>query len=107
MALNPILSSSPPAISQETPGRVATASQQAASQPRADAARPHVSAPAVSHPAPEDVRLQWAKDTGLVIKFTSHKSGEVLRQIPSEQMLSVAKFVRALLEEEAANGNSG
>jgi len=55
----------------------------------------------VSAPQPSDeVNVQWNSEDGVVLKFTDKISGEVVRQIPSEQVLSVARFIRQLLQEQ-------
>jgi uncharacterized FlaG/YvyC family protein len=36
----------------------------------------------------------------VILKFTDKSSGEVVRQIPSEQVLSVARFIRQMLQEQ-------
>lgn len=106
MALNPILSSLPPAIAGWAPARVENPRPRSADPP-ARAFRPP--APAlVSTTASEEVQLKWDKESGVIIEFTDRKSGEVMRQIPSAQMLSVAKFIRHLLQQqETARASSG
>ncbi|MFY9561106.1 MAG: flagellar protein FlaG [Terriglobales bacterium] len=106
MTLNPSLSSPPPAIADVAPARAKNTRPRSA-DPSTLAFRPP--APVlVSAPAADDVRLQWDKDNGVVIKFTDRKSGGVTRQIPSEQMLSIAKFIRHLLQQqETASASSG
>ena len=105
MVLNPILQSQPPAIAEVTPARAANARPPSA-DPSTLAFRPP--APArVSARAADDVRVQWDKDSGVVIKFTDKKSGEVMRQIPSDQMLSVARYIRQLLLEQETASSSG
>jgi hypothetical protein len=47
----------------------------------------------------DDVRAQWKGNEGVIVTFTDKKSGEVVRQIPSEQVLSVARFIRKVLDE--------
>ena len=46
----------------------------------------------------DDVRAQWKGNEGVIVTFTDKKSGEVVRQIPSEQVLSVARFIRKVLD---------
>ena len=61
---------------------------------------------AATTPAPaatQDVRVQWKGSEGVIVTFTDKKSGEVVRQIPPEQVLSVARFIRQRLDEEAAS----
>ncbi len=53
----------------------------------------------------DDVRAQWKGNEGVIVTFTDKKSGEVVRQIPSEQVLSVARFIRKVLDE-AETSNS-
>jgi len=100
MVLNPIQSTSPPAIADVAPARAENTRPRVAMPSTVAARSPApvlVPAPA---PAPDDVRLQWDKDAGVVLKFTDKKSGEVVRQIPSDQVLSVVRFIRQLLEED-------
>jgi uncharacterized FlaG/YvyC family protein len=47
--------------------------------------------------------VQWIGSEGVIVTFTDKKSGEVVRQIPPEQVLSVARFIRQRLDEEAAS----
>ena len=47
----------------------------------------------------DDVRAQWKGNEGVIVTFTDKKSGEVVRQIPSEQVLSIARFIRKVLDE--------
>ena len=49
---------------------------------------------------PDEVNVQYSSDDGVVLKFTDKVSGEVVRQIPSEQVLSVARFIRQMLQEQ-------
>ena len=51
----------------------------------------------------DDVRAQWKGNEGVIVTFTDKKSGEVVRQIPSEQVLSVARFIRQMLDEQATS----
>ena len=39
------------------------------------------------------------RNDGVIVTFTDKKGGEVVRQIPSEQVLSVARFIRKVLDE--------
>jgi hypothetical protein len=83
MMLDPIPANPPPAVPDAAPARA---------------------------PAPEildDVKLKLDADNGVILQFTDKKSGEVVRQIPSEQVLSVVRFIRQLLEEDqTANTNA-
>jgi hypothetical protein len=48
----------------------------------------------------DNVQVQWNANDGVVVQITDKKSGELIRQIPSEQVLSVARFIDRLLQEE-------
>jgi hypothetical protein len=50
-------------------------------------------------PGTDDVQANWKGNEGVIVTFTDKKSGEVVRQIPSEQVLSVARFIRKVLDE--------
>ncbi len=100
MPLNSILPNTPSRVPDAAPARVA--------QPRPQI--PPASQPVLLHaattPAPaatQDVRVQWKGSEGVIVTFTDKKSGEVVRQIPPEQVLSVARFIRQRLDEEAAS----
>ena len=43
--------------------------------------------------------ISWKGNEGVIVTFTDKKSGEVVRQIPSEQVLSIARFIRKVLDE--------
>jgi len=90
--------SEPPAVQD-----AAWSGAQRGSSQEPDAPSPvAASAPAFA-PPPEDsqdVKVQWDNENGVVVQITNKKSGELVRQIPSEQVLSVAHFIAQLLEEE-------
>ena len=69
---------------------------------------PQLSKPATVTPpqTPNEVHMQWSSDDGVVLKFTDKISGEVVRQIPSEQVLSVARFIRQMLQEQGITTGS-
>jgi len=88
MLVDPIRSSEPQQV-------------QPAAAVRADNARPRVSntprapVPVVKPVAPQpdnsdEVQVQWNANDGVVVQITDKKSGELIRQIPSEQVLNVA-----------------
>ena len=100
MLVDPIRSSEPQQV-------------QPAAAVRADNARPRVSntprapVPVVKPVAPQpdnsdEVLVQWNANDGVVVQITDKKSGELIRQIPSEQVLNVARFIDQLLQEERA-----
>ena len=95
-------------ILPNTPFRVSDAASSRVAQPRPQilpASQP-VLQHAATTPAPaatQDVRVQWKGSEGVIVTFTDKKSGEVVRQIPPEQVLSVARFIRQRLDEEAAS----
>jgi hypothetical protein len=98
MFVDPHRLSPPPAIPDAVPPHPANTRPRTAS-PSAPVVRP---APVLVPPpaAPEDVEVQWDGNNGVIIKFTDKKSGQIMRQIPSEQVLSVARFIAALLQKE-------
>ena len=51
-------------------------------------------------PGTDDVQANWKGNEGVIVTFTDKKSGEVVRQIPSEQVLSVARFIRKVIDEQ-------
>jgi hypothetical protein len=50
--------------------------------------------------AADDVHVQWKGNEGVIVTFTDKKSGEVVWQIPAEQVLSVARYIRRVLDEQ-------
>ncbi|HUM07095.1 MAG TPA: flagellar protein FlaG [Terriglobales bacterium] len=52
-------------------------------------------------PEPHDeVNVKWDRSDGVIVTITDKKSGDIVRQIPSEQVLHVARFIRQLLEQQ-------
>ncbi len=49
---------------------------------------------------PLEVQMQWDDGSGVVLKFTDKDSGQVVRQIPSEQVLNVVRYIRQLLDRQ-------
>jgi len=93
MLLNPNLPNAPHPSPDAVPARTRNPRPQTPSSATA----------AFSHTVPssgtDDVRAQWKGNEGVIVTFTDKKSGEVVRQIPSEQVLSVARFIRKVLNE--------
>jgi uncharacterized FlaG/YvyC family protein len=107
MVLDPIRPNDPIAVPNVAKAPPANSRSQpdARSQPIAHAVKPvPVSAPEPSH----EVKVNWDGDNGVIVTFTDKKSGEVVRQIPSEQVLSVVRFIRQmLLDGESAGAKTG
>jgi len=102
MVLDPIRPNDTPAVPDAATVR--------ATSVRPQARKPSVpvtpSVPPVA-PAPEtqnEVNVKWDGSDGVIVTFTDKKSGDIVRQIPSEQVLSVARFIRQMLEEKGAGG---
>ena len=97
MALNAIQLAEIPAVEAVQPARVkptpVPADKRSAPPPPSTDVSSRVS-------ASEEIRLQWDGDYGVIVKFTDARSGEVLRQIPSDQILGVVRFIRQMLEAE-------
>jgi FlaG protein len=100
MSLNSILPNTSSRVPDALPARVA--------QPRAQTPSP--SPPSSLHgvklpaqTATEDVHVQWKGSEGVIVTFTDRRSGEVVRQLPPEQVLSVARFIGQMLDKEAAS----
>jgi hypothetical protein len=99
MLLDPIRSTDPPAIPDAPPARAAKLRPQT-NAPSTPAARPRTPVLVSPPETPDEVKVQWDNDNGVVVQFTDKKSGEVVRQIPSEQVLSVVRFIRQLIQEQ-------
>jgi hypothetical protein len=54
----------------------------------------------------DDVKVQWDENDGVVVQITDKSSGQLVRQIPSEQVLNVARFIDQLLQEERIAASS-
>jgi hypothetical protein len=106
MMLDPISANTPPAVPDAAPVRSPNLRPQTADL-STPAARSLTPVPAPAPETLEDIKLKLDGDNGVVLQFTDKKSGEVVRQIPSEQVLSVVKFIRQLLQEqETASANT-
>jgi uncharacterized FlaG/YvyC family protein len=98
MAVDPIRPNELSAVQDAAPARTERgASQKHADAPAATASKP---APASATEDLEDVKVQWDNDNGVVVQITDKKSGELVRQIPSEQVLNVARYIRELLQRQ-------
>jgi hypothetical protein len=98
MLLNSILADRPSPVPDALPVR--------ARQVRPQALPTSASSHAASPPTPvtaDDVHVQWRGSEGVIVTFTDRKSGKVVRQIPAEQVLSVARFIRQMLDEQATS----
>lgn len=107
MALDALRLAEVPAVASQ-PTRVKGVSVQS-EEPLAPVprhARPS-SEPAAHARATEEVRLQWDGDYGVVVKFTDARSGEVLHQIPSDQILGFVRFIKQMLEDQKAGKTGG
>jgi len=105
MPVDPIRTNQVPAVPSAPPAQAARVRPQ--SDPATSASRSSQPVLVAATPPP-DVKVQWDVDNGVVLKFTDKRSGEVVQQIPSEQVLSVVRFIRQLLEDdEAASTNNG
>ena len=100
MSLNSILPNTSSRVPDALPARVA--------QPRAQTPSP--SPPiflawrqTAGADSTEDVHVQWKGSEGVIVTFTDRRSGEVVRQLPPEQVLSVARFIGQMLDKEAAS----
>jgi hypothetical protein len=99
MALDSIRPNEGPAVAETPPARVASV--------RTRPEKPAVaSVQPIPLPPPEprdEVNIKWDRSDGVIVTFTDKKSGNIVRQIPSEQVLSVARFIRQLLEESGSS----
>jgi hypothetical protein len=106
MLTDAIRSIVPPVIPDAAPPRATKQVRLQVADPPSTTPRPPVTSP-VPTPEPRDeVKLQWDSNNGVIIKFTDTRSGDVVRQIPSEQVLSVVRFIREMLQAEGARTNS-
>ena len=105
MALDPIRPIELAAVPNAAPAR-STSVRPQPGKPSAPAPRSIRPAP-VPVPEPQDVvNVKWDRSDGVVVTFTDKKSGNLVRQIPSEQVLNVARFIRQLLEQKNASNLS-
>lgn len=106
MALDPIRLMDPPVATQAAPAQAAGVRPHSAKVPgqsSPSAAKPVAVAPAQRR---DEINIKWAGDDGVIVMFTDKKSGEVFRQIPSEQVLSVVRFIREMLAQQSSEGES-
>jgi len=99
MALDPIRSTETPAVPDAARVR-ATSVHPSAGKPAA-APTPSVNPPAPAPETRDEVNVKWDRSDGVIVTFTDKKSGDIVRQIPSEQVLSVVRFIRQMLDEKA------
>jgi uncharacterized FlaG/YvyC family protein len=69
----------------------------------------NAAAPIMKPVAPQpdtSIQVQWDADSGVVVQITDKSSGQLVRQIPSEQVLNVARFIDQLLQEERIAASS-
>ena len=105
MVLDPIRLTELPAVPDAAPARSEGVRAQAA---KSVAPPPQAVQPIAPPPdSRAEVNVKWDRSDGVIVTFTDKKSGDIVRQIPSEQVLSVARFIRQLLEEEAESNLSG
>ena len=88
------------------PNETSAAAAAVAARTTSPSSHPESSAPVAAKPvsvqAPEpheQVNVKWDRSDGVIVTFTDKKSGDLVRQIPSEQVLNVARFIRQLLEQ--------
>lgn len=94
MRLNLFLTNGPYPAPDPVPAR--TAHQ----RPQMPSSVPAQVAPQPVPAAADDVHVQWKGNEGVIVTFTDKKSGEVVWQIPAEQVLSVARYIRQVLDEQ-------
>jgi hypothetical protein len=97
MVLDPIRLTEAPAVPDAAPARKDAVRAQTEKPP----ARPARAVQPIAPPPDtrDEIKVKWDRSDGVVVTFTDKKSGDIVRQIPSEQVLSVARFIRQLLEE--------
>src|SRR5512143_2529086 len=114
MVLDPIRPNQTIAAAAQVAARVTGGVRSQAEKPSTPVARPTPPAPLPTPETQDEVNVKWDRSDGVIVTFTDKKSGDIVRQIPSEQVLSVARFIRRLLEEqdpgnlrEARTGSDG
>lgn len=105
MALDPIRTNQAVAVSAAAAARVTSVRAQAG-KPPASATRPVQPIPTPVPESMDEVKVKWDRSDGVIVTFTDKKSGDIVRQIPSEQVLSVARFIRQLLNEKESGVRS-
>lgn len=104
MAMDPIRPNEVVAISAAAAARVTTVRAQ--TEKSSASAHPAEPVPVPMPETKDEVNVKWDRSDGVIVTFTDKKSGDIVRQIPSEQVLSVARFIRQLLDEkDAGNWN--
>lgn len=101
MLVDPIRSSEPPQVQPAAAVRPDSAPPRVSDTFRAPTPAPVVKPVAPQPDTSDDIQVKWNAD-GVVVQITDKKSGELIRQIPSEQVLNVARFIDQLLQEERA-----
>jgi len=78
---------------------------------RESEAHPHsqsAHAPEPKQPVPstvdsQEIKTHWDPDNGVVVEITDQQSGQLVRQIPSQQVLNVAHSIELYLRGNAAS----
>jgi len=103
MVLDPIRPTETPAVTHVAGARATSVSPRPGKPYTPIDPRPVAAAAAEPH---DEVNVKWDHSDGVIVTFTDKKSGDIVRQIPSEQVLSVARFIRQMLEEEGVTTGS-
>jgi len=67
------------------------------------AATPEAKQPIPSINVAEEIKTHWDVDNGVVVEITNQQSGELIRQIPSQQVLNVAHYIEQYLLQESSS----
>ena len=102
MLLNSFLTNGSYPVPDAVPARTAHPRPQT---PFSAPARSSQAVPLPALGAADDVHTQWKGNEGVIVTFTDKKSGEVVRQIPAEQVLSVARYIRQVLDEQKTSSS--
>lgn len=86
-------------VSTEKPRERATVELRLADASHASAGRNHESSPPS---APKyEVTVQFGENQVMVTRFVDQKSGELVQQIPSEQVMKIMESIQQLLQESS------
>ena len=53
----------------------------------------------------EEIKTHWDVDNGVVVEITDRQSGELVRQIPSQQVLNVAHYIEQYLLQSRSSSD--
>jgi hypothetical protein len=103
--LQPAANDVPASDTQVRPDEATQPASAPGLQPRASQQAAPVPPPTASRET--QVNIQWDRDQIMIFRFVDKQTGDLIDQIPSDQVLNVVRKIQALLQQETASAASG